>query len=317
MNKEYNYDDIYLIPQKCNVDSRSECDISVQLGKHTFANPVIAANMKSVVNVKTCMYLASKNMFYIMHRFDTDMFGQTALVELMRDNNLVASISIGVKEEDYETIHHLNKENAIPDYITIDVAHGHCKAVYNMIQHIKSVLPDTFVIAGNIATAEAVEYLQEAGVDALKYGIGPGRACTSKLKTGFTRSTVTGLQECTAVSDIPIIADGGIRHCGDIAKAMACGATMVMVGSFLSGYDQNSGDIITVNGHKKYVYYGSASFNNKQSNKHVEGTEVLLDYKGNMDNHIYDIECSLKSSVSYAGVKKIEDMNRTPFAVFN
>jgi GMP reductase len=178
---------------------------------------------------------------------------------------------------------------------------------------IKNTIPDTFLIVGNVANAESIDDLQAYGViDAYKIFIAPGMACTTKVKTGFTRGTVTCLQECAEIAEVPIIADGGIREPGHIAIALACGADMVMVGSYMSGFDQNSGqnsgDIVEINGHKKYIYYGSASFNNKKSKKHVEGKEIILDYKGNMDDRIYDIECSLRSAVSYAGVSDIKDM---------
>jgi len=313
MNKEYNYDNVYMIPQKCIVNSRSDCDISVKLGDYTFRNPVIAANMKSVVDEKTCEYLVGKNMFYIMHRFGTN---QQEFIALMHKKNHYASISLGVKESDKNLVNDFKAKDLIPEFITIDIAHGHADSVINMIKHIKNVLPDTFVIAGNVATGIAVTELEEAGADCTKIFVGPGAACTSKLKTGFTRGTVSCLQECSLVAKKPLIADGGIRHCGDIAKAMASGATMVMAGSFMAGYDQNSGKIVQINGHKKYIYYGSASYNNKGHKKHIEGTEIILDYKSNMDDHIEDIDYSLKSSVSYAGKNKILDIHSTSVFYF-
>jgi len=312
--REYNYDDVYMRPQKCRVSSRSECDISVTLGGKTFSNPIIAANMKSVVDFDTCRYLASKGMFYIMHRFDLTPDNIFAFIKDM--NTTFSSISVGISRSDQELINELHVRSIIPDYITIDVAHAHSDRVRDMITYIKSQLPKTFIIAGNIATAEAVTFLEEAGADATKILIAPGAACTTKTKTGFTRGTISCLLECAAVAKKPLIADGGVREPGHIAKAIACGATMVMVGSYLCGFDQSPGEIVNINGHKKYIYYGSASFNNKGHKKHIEGTELILDYKGNMDDVIIDIECSLKSAVSYAGVNKITDMYGTPlFAI--
>lgn len=309
MNREYNYDNVYLIPQKSVVNSRSECDITVELKNYTFRNPVVAANMKSIVDEDTCVYFASKGMFYIMHRFGVD---QKSFVSNMKEKGLFASISIGIKEEDKKTINEFSKEANKPDFITIDIAHAHCDKTREMIFYIKDKLPGAFVIVGNIATKEAASFLEESGADCLKIFIAPGAACSTKIKTGFTRGTITCLQEIVQGANVPIIADGGIRNSGDIAKAMACGADMVMSGFFMSGFDQNSGQIILIEGEKKYLYYGSASFNMKRHNKHIEGTEILVDYKGDMDDHIEDIECSLKSAVSYAGVKNIKDMYGTP-----
>lgn len=319
--REYNYEDVYLRPQKCIVNSRSECDITVQLGNQKFSNPVIAANMKSVVDYDTCRYLASKNMFYIMHRFGLDIKELCTFIREMNEKYSYSSISIGVNSDDIKLLQWINNYSSdsksnFPKFITIDIAHAHADRTVETIQEIKRLNPETFVIAGNVATSEGVMFLEEAGADATKIFIAPGAACTTKVETGFTRGTVTCLLECAKVAKKPIIADGGIREAGHIAKAMACGATMVMVGSYMCGYDQNPGEIVLINGHKKYIYYGSASFNNKKSKHHVEGTEIILDYKGNMDDHIHHIECSLRSAVSYSGKKVISDMYGTPiFAV--
>lgn len=316
IKREYNYEDVYLRPRKCVVTSRSECDISIRLGKRTFANPVIAANMKSVVDYDTCLYLAEQEMFYIMHRFGLDRAELARFIRKSNESYGFSSISLGVQESDKELIQYLKINDALPTYITIDIAHAHSDRTVAMIKFLKNLVNDVFIIAGNVATSEGVEFLSEAGADAIKIFIAPGAACTTKMKTGFTRGTVSCLLECAAVVSKPLIADGGVREPGHIAKAMACGATMVMVGSYMSGYDQSPGEIVTINGHKKYIYYGSASFNCKGVKKHIEGAEIILDYKGNMDDLIYDLECSLKSAVSYAGVYKITDMYGTPlFAV--
>ena len=321
MQREYNYKDVWLKPQKCVINSRSEADITVKLGNHTFRNPVVLANMPAVVDSKTCKYLAEQNMFYIMHRF-ISMDEQIMFVLNMVNDGHIASISVGVRDEDKRLLEELNKhqyQKAVPHFITIDIAHGHSDRVADMIQCIKSMMPETFVIAGNVATAEAVQFLEEAGADACKIFVGPGAACTTKVKTGFTRGTVTCLQECVAVAQKPIIADGGISEAGHIAVAMACGAAMVMSGIFMCGFDQNAGNRIQFDGPNgkeyKMLYYGSASYNNKQNNTHVEGTEKIIDYKGDMSQHIYDIECSLKSAVSYAGVDSIYDMYGTPMFI--
>jgi GMP reductase len=315
IKREYNYPEVYLKPQKCVVKSRSECDISVKLGDITFRNPVIAANMKSVVDYDTCKYFANKGMFYIMHRFHLDKYELCNFVDQSNSDYGFSSISIGIQAEDLDLLKHMRAEGIIPTYITIDVAHAHSERCIEMARWIKHNFPYSFLIVGNVATKEAVIELARFRIDALKIFIAPGAACTTKVKTGFTRGTVTCLLECAEAADkhdIPLIADGGIREAGHIAIAMACGAKMVMIGSYMSGFDQNSGDVVEIDGHKKYIYYGSASFNNKRSKKHVEGKEIILDYKGSMDDHIYDIECSLRSAVSYAGVKSVDEMYGTP-----
>jgi GMP reductase len=303
---ELDYDDVYMVPKKCRVGSRSDCDISVNLGGRNFSNPVIVSNMPSVVDFDTCKYLANKNMFYVMHRF----VGKMALYKFLEGMlDKYVSISIGVNKDDAKFFKDSLQGGIKFDYVTIDVAHAHSDRVCDTIKYIKDLSPETFVIAGNVASAAGVIELEQAGADCTKIFVGPGAACSTRVKTGFTRGTVTCLRECAQVATKPIIADGGIKEPGHIAKALACGATMVMAGFFMCGFDQNAGEMVLVgDNEKKYIYYGSASYNVKKKNHHVEGTQILVDYKGDMGEHIYDIECSLKSAVSYAGGKNLSAM---------
>lgn len=313
MKKEHCFDDVFLIPQKCVVKSRSQCDITVELGNRKFRNPVIAANMKSVVDFDTCKYLANKGMFYIMHRFDLNIYDLLKFIMEMNYNKLFSSISIGIGENDKKIIDECSKVvDSVPHYITIDVAHAHSDYVADMVKFVKDKIPDTFVIVGNVATAEGVLFLEKSGADCVKLFIAPGSVCTTRVKTGFMRGTVECLKECAEVSNVPLIADGGIKEPGHIAKAIACGADMVMAGSFMAGFDENGGQIVLINGKKKYIYFGSASWSNKHHDQHIEGTDIVLDYKGSMENHIVDLECSLKSSVSYAGKRKITELFGIP-----
>ena len=313
MQVEHGYDKVFLIPQECVVNSRSQCNITVGLGGRIFRNPVIASNMKSVVDFGTCEYLAEQGMFYVMHRFGIDRNSLLSFIDSMKSRGSFASISVGVKEQDRELIDEFWRSQSVrPEYITIDVAHGHSARVVAMIRHIKDKLPGTFVIAGNVATARAVELLDKAGADAVKIFIAPGSVCTTRVKTGFMRGTIECLMECAEATKKPVIADGGIKEPGHVAKAIAAGAHMVMAGSYMAGFDENSGRIVLINGEKKYIYYGSASWSNKGNNSHVEGTEIIIDYKGSMEEHIKDLECSLKSSVSYGGGTKLFDLRGVP-----
>lgn len=308
--KEYNYEDVFLVPQKCIVQSRSECDISMLLGSRYFRNPVILANMKAVVDYNTCEYLASIGMFYIMHRFHLVEEEYISFIQKM-NQQYFSSISVGIQHSDKEFLQKLFLRHIRLDYITIDIAHAYSDTTLDMCRFIKDLFPDTFLIVGNVATSDAVEFFQK-DVDAIKIFVGPGKSCTTKNKTGFTRGCISCLQECSKVSTVPLIADGGIREWGDIAKAFACGASSVMIGSMFAGFDQSPGDIVEIDGHLKYIYYGSASYNNKQHKKHIEGKEIILDYKGDMMELIEDMEHSLRSSISYGGGKELEDLYNVP-----
>ena len=168
----FDYKDINLVPRYSTVDSRSECDTSTQFGKHTFKNCVIPANMESVINDELAIKLAKNGYFYVMHRFDVDNIEFT---RMMKSKGLIASISIGVNQDAYDYIDILIiKPELVPDYITIDIAHGHCRKMKKMVKHIKKHFPDVFIIAGNVSTIDATRDLDNWGADAIKVGIGPG-----------------------------------------------------------------------------------------------------------------------------------------------
>jgi len=301
--REYNYGDVFLLSRKkAVVGSRSQCDTSVEFGRRRFKMPVCPANMKSVVSVDTCKFLASKGWFYVMHRFGVD---PVKFILDMESYGYFTSISMGVNDESYKQIDSIVASRLKPDYITLDIASAWAPKAEKMIKYIKDKLPDSFLIVGNMAVAEAVEEIESWGADCCKLFIGPGLACTTKLKTGFTRPTISCLQECVAAAKKPVIADGGVREHGDIAKAIACGATMVMAGSLFNGYDQSGGEIIEIDGHKKSIYYGSASEHNKGKYTHVEGKKLFQDYKGDMSNLLVELQEDLRSSISYAGGKDL------------
>ena len=308
----FDYDNILLLPRKCRVESRSECDAGVELGGRKFRIPVVPANMKTVVNEEICVWLAQNGYFYVMHRFD---FDNLQFVKEMKAKGLFASISLGVKPPDYATVDALLAQGLAPEYITIDIAHGHADSVKNMIGYIKDKLPTSFVIAGNVATPEAVIDLENWGADATKVGIGPGKVCITKLKTGFGTGgwQLSALKWCARVATKPIIADGGIREHGDIAKSIRFGATMVMIGSMLAGHEESPGQTVEVDGKLYKEYYGSASDFNKGEYKHVEGKRILEPIKGKLAETMVEMEQDIQSSISYSGGKKLMDIRKVNY----
>ena len=268
------YQDVFLKPHYSKYHSRSDADVSVEFGPKKFKLPVTPANMKCTIDAKTAKWMSENDYFYVMHRFDLD---NVQFVKDMKAKGLFASISLGVKPPDYATVDTLSTLGLIPDYVTIDIAHGHADSVRDMIAYLKSKMPSTFVIAGNVATPEAVIDLENWGADATKVGIGPGKVCITKLKTGFGTGgwQLSALKWCARVATKPIIADGGIREHGDIAKSIRFGATMVMIGSMLAGHEESPGKTVEVDGKLYKEYYGSASDFNKGEYKHVEGKRIL------------------------------------------
>jgi GMP reductase len=308
----FDYDNILLLPRKCRVESRAECDASVELGGRSFRLPVVPANMKTVVDESICIWLAQNGYFYVMHRFD---FDNVQFVRDMKARGLFASISLGVKQPDYATVDTLVSLGLVPEYITIDIAHGHADSVKAMIGYIKQKLPGSFVIAGNVATPEAVIDLENWGADATKVGIGPGKVCITKLKTGFGTGgwQLSAVKWCARVATKPIIADGGIREHGDIAKSIRFGATMVMIGSMLAGHEESPGQTVEVDGKLYKEYYGSASDFNKGEYKHVEGKRILEPVKGKLADTLVEMEQDIQSSISYAGGKKLMDIRKVNY----
>ncbi|EFW89455.1 MULTISPECIES: GMP reductase [Streptococcus] len=309
----FDYEDIQLIPNKCIIKSRSEADTHVTLGDYTFKLPVVPANMQTIIDEDIAEQLAKDGYFYIMHRFDEA--SRKPFVKRMHDQDLIASISVGVKDYEYDFVSSL-KDDA-PEFITIDIAHGHSDSVINMIKHIKKELPDTFVIAGNVGTPEAVRELENAGADATKVGIGPGKVCITKVKTGFGTGgwQLAALRWCAKAARKPIIADGGIRTHGDIAKSIRFGATIVMIGSLFAGHLESPGKLVEVDGKQYKEYYGSASEYQKGEHKNVEGKKILLPVKGHLKDTLVEMKEDLQSSISYAGGRDLHALTRVDYVI--
>ncbi|MGX7013244.1 GMP reductase [Vagococcus silagei] len=313
--KIFDYEDVQLVPNKCVVESRSECDTTVTLGGRNFKLPVVPANMQTIIDETVAEKLATEGYFYIMHRFDEE--GRIPFIKKMHDKGLIASISVGVKPAEYDFVKQLATEELVPDYVTIDIAHGHSDSVINMIKHLKEYLPTSFVIAGNVGTPEAVRELENAGADATKVGIGPGKVCITKLKTGFGTGgwQLSAVRRCSKAARKPIIADGGIRTHGDIAKSIRFGATMVMIGSLFAGHEESPGQMKEENGELFKEYFGSASEYQKGEHKNVEGKKIWIKYRGKLSDTLNEMQQDLQSSISYSGGKDLEAIRKVDYVI--
>jgi len=333
-NRLLKYSDVVLVPKLSNIETRGSVDVSCTLGPQTFSLPVVPANMRTVINEQLARDLSDRGHFYIMHRFDISNyhFVKTANEEHWK----TISISVGVKGSDIETLEQIKKDDLRVDYITIDIAHGHSVLMNNMIQSIRKIFGNkTFIIAGNVATSAAVYELTEWGADAIKVGIGQGSPCTTKDKTGFTMPMFSCMLECSKNTDVPLIADGGVKCNGDVAKAMVAGADMVMVGGMFAECVDSPAENITKTLHTGFFksetyrpshynpeykdvcykrYYGSASQYNKGHTKNVEG--VLREVPCNELTYIEKLQemtMDLQSSISYAGGKDLRCLPSTEY----
>jgi GMP reductase len=270
--------------------------------------------MKTVIDESIAEALARSAHFYVMHRFDLD---NVAFAVRMRKAGLFVSISSGVRASDHAVIDKLAADGVGADYITIDIAHGHADSVRRTIEHIKKRLPKAFVIAGNVGTPEGVIDLENWGADATKVGIGPGKVCITRLKTGFGTGgwQLSALKWCARVATKPIIADGGIRDHGDIAKSIRFGASMVMIGSLFAGHEESPGRTVEVDGKLFKEYYGSASDFNKGEYKHVEGKRILEPIKGRLADTLREMREDVQSSISYAGGRALADLKKVNYVV--
>jgi GMP reductase len=316
--QRFDFKDINLIPRKCIVNSRSQCLTSMQLGHYTFGMPVVPANMECIINDEIAMKLANDKYFYIHHRFNVDA---VEFCKKMTAAGLYTSISIGVNNEAYATLEKLDYESIIPDYITIDIAHGHSVAMESMITFIRRIWGNnTFIIAGNVSTAEGTRDLELWGANAVKVGIGPGSACTTFTATGFGSRGCQGsvIRDCASGKlrkETVIIGDGGITDPGDIAKALVLGASMVMIGGMFSGLQDSPGAVITGPDGKLYKeFWGSASSFQSGKNSRIEGTKKLnlLKNRGILEEMNYLKEC-LQSAVSYGGGRDLDCFSQVKF----
>lgn len=238
---------------------------------------------------------------------------------------LLCGAAIGVGESGLSRLEGLVQAGI--DIVVIDTAHGHTRIVHETVRELKSRYPDLPLIAGNVATAEAAEALIKSGADAIKIGIGAGSICTTRIVSGSGMPQVTAINESARVCreyDVPCIADGGIKYSGDIVKALAVGANVVMLGSLLAGLEESPGEIIVYEGRRYKMYRGMGSMGAMQGHgadryasgavrperdKLVpEGVEGQTPYKGKLKDVIYQMMGGLRAGMGYVGAANLSEL---------
>ncbi len=237
---------------------------------------------------------------------------------------LLCGAGVGITANVLERVEALVKAHV--DVIVLDSAHGHSANVIRCVRMIKEAYPDLPVIAGNVATGDATRALIEAGVDAVKVGIGPGSICTTRVVAGIGVPQISAVMDCYEVAKeygVPIIADGGIKYSGDITKAIAAGGSVCMMGSMFAGCDESPGDFELFQGRKYKVYRGMgsiAAMENGSKDRYFqsdakklvpEGVEGRVAYKGLVEDTVFQLLGGLRSGMGYCGAKDIKTLQET------
>jgi len=342
------FDDVLLVPLRSSVKTRRDVDVSTRLtGNIALSSPVISAPMDTVTTSSMASSMARNGGLGIIHRF-LGIEDQCAEVEMVknasvnldveesgnllvksknialtdRQGRLVCGAAVGIKDT-LERSAALVKAGC--DVLCLDIAHAHSESMISAIRAVKTEFPDTDLIAGNIATAEAAEDLISAGADVVKVGIGPGSTCTTRIVTGCGMPQLTAIAICKEIckqNGIAMIADGGMRGSGDLVKALAAGADAGMFGGLFAGTNEAPSVLVEDGGKKFKVARGMASAGAFQSKLEIEGrlheahgtvpegAEIRVPYHGSVDKVMAHLLAGLRSGMSYCNAHAIEDLQK-------
>lgn len=323
MEPQLDFKDVLIQPQRSNVLSRAQVNLQ---NKYTFLNsktswtgiPICAANMDTTGTFEVYNVLSRNNLLTAMNKFYSydDYIANKHLLY-----NTLFMVSVGISEDDFaKLVLIMNKLDC--KWICIDVANGYMSSLLEFCKKVRARFPDKIIVAGNVCTKERVEeLLLYGGVDIVKIGIGPGSACTTRIKTGVGVPQFSAILECAdAAHKIGghIMADGGITCPGDVGKAFGAGADFVMMGGQFAGHDENPGEIIEDKDGKKYKeFYGMSSehamkkhYGEMKKYRSSEGRKLRVPYKGAIQDTINDYLGGLRSTCTYVGVNELDDLEK-------
>ena len=310
-NKEHlSFDDILLVPQHSEINSRKDVSLSTILGDGLELEiPIIAAPMDTVCEENMALAMSNAGGLGIIHRY-MPIEDQARRVKLVRDANAIVGGSVGAKDSFVKDAELL--VNAGATMILVDIANGHSNHAIFAVKSLKEGLGDSVhIMAGNVATWDGFARLADAGADSIRVGIGGGSACTTRVVSGHgvpTLASIMDIRGRVAYEDAPaLIADGGIRNSGDAAKALAAGAHAVMIGRLLAGTTESPGEV--ENNHK--VFRGMASKEAQEAGRGVvsgvEGISTMVPFVGSVSSIINDLSAGLRSALSYTGAERLVD----------
>jgi IMP dehydrogenase len=313
VKKAYAFDDLLMVPKYSRIESRSNVDLSVDLGKgFKLSIPIISACMKHVTGVKMAEKLSQLGGLPILHRFCT-IDEQVDMFMSLNISDGFAGCAVGVKEEDKDRVKEL-VEACKCNIICVDVAHGHSKICGDMVSWIASKYPEILLIAGNVATIEGADYLAVRGANAIRVNIGSGSLCSTRIQTGFGVPALSCLSEVYDGSfdycnkskrRYKIIQDGGVKNSGDIAKSLVF-SDVVMLGNLLAGTLETPGEPLMINNQMVKEYEGSST----HKSTYIEGVKGYVPFKGPVEIIIENLMQGLRSACSYQGVSNLEDFKK-------
>lgn len=323
LDRAYTFDDILLLPGYADF-KRGEVNLTTAIHpKIVLKLPVISSPMDTVTEETMARAMAKSGGLGIIHR-NLSIGNQAGIVSLIKKDKLLVGAAIGPGADFDERLSAL--VNVGTDLIVVDSGHGYTKFVMDAVKKIKARYPSMVVMAGNIATKEGAVALIKAGADILRVGMGPGSICTTRIITGMGVPQLFAIEQAVraiAGTKVTVVADGGIRQTGDIAKALAFGSHAVMLGSMLARFDESPGDVISKNGKKFKIYRGMGSIaamkkggaerygqtrNTEEKKLIAEGVEGLVPYQGRVADFLYQVEGSLRSSFYYLGAKNLKEL---------
>jgi len=307
------YDDVLISPGYSDVVSRQDCDTSVLLagaGGIFLDLPIIAANMDTVCELEMCKAIYKHGGVGVLHRNLAIRQRKDQFVDVA-ENGSFCGIALGINELPLMVAHSFL--NAGAHMLVVDVAHGHSKRARSVVESLRGLIDKNgykcTLVAGNVATGDGARFLADAGADIIKVGIGPGAACTTRVQTGVGVPQLSAVMECSdAMSDyldVQVIADGGIKTPGDIAKALAAGADAVMVGGMLARCVEAPGLVKEVDGVRLKQYRGMASA--AAGSRYVEGAEGWVPCDTDVGSVMTSISNGLQSAMSYVGARKLDE----------
>ena len=306
------FDDVLLVPQYSDIESRTVLSTKNSLGDIGLDLPIISSPMDTVTELDMLVAMEMNGGLGIIHRYNS-IDDQSKLVKQAKvvgvDN---VGAAIGVTGDYLERAQALVEAGA--NVLCVDVAHGHHSMMKTALTNLRKVFGNSVhIMAGNVATGEGACALAEWGADSVRVGVGGGSICSTRLVSGHGVPTFQTVMDCVeAGCPIPIIADGGMKTSGDIVKALAAGADFVMLGSMLAGTDQSPGQVFD-NGNKRYkVYRGMASseaqVNWRGKTSTPEGISTTIPYKGDVNSILEDLKGGIQSGMSYSGARSIREL---------